>query len=76
MLFIPLLYFIALGVVFYVRNGKWNMDAAATSILVAISLCAIMIDKNNIYGNYGINQNFISIQGLLLFCLQWTVQYI
>ena len=73
MLFIPLLYFIALGVVFYVRNGKWNMDAAATSILVAISLCAIMIDKNNIYGNYGINQNFISTQGLLLFCLQWTV---
>ncbi len=32
-----------------------------------------MIDVNDIYGDYGINENNISLPTLLLFCLQWTI---
>ncbi len=49
------------------------MDLAATSLLVAISFFAILIDKNDIYGSYGINENYITLPTLLLFCFQWTL---
>ncbi len=49
------------------------MDIAATSLLIAISLFAIMIDITNIYGDYGINEEHITLPTIILFCIQWTL---
>lgn len=48
------------------------MDLAATSLLIAVSFCAIMIDLTDCYGDYGINYYSITLPTILLFCLQWT----
>ena len=73
MLFIPLLYFIGLGIYFYKKQQCWNIDIAAISLLVLISFFAILIDINDIYGMYGINENHITLPTILLFCIQWTI---
>lgn len=73
MIALPFIYFIFLGVYFYKRNRQWGIDLAATSLLVVISFCAIMIEINNIYDDYGINRKSYNIFTLLLFCIQWTV---
>lgn len=49
------------------------MDLAATSLLIIISFCAIMIDVNDIYNDYGINEKNITIPTLILFCIQWGI---
>ena len=38
-----------------------------------ISLCAILIDMNDLYGDYGINEYSITLPTIFLFCLQWTL---
>ena len=73
MLLIPLLYFIGLGIYFYKKQQCWNIDIAAVSLLVLISFFAILIDINDIYGMYGINENHITLPTILLFCIQWTI---
>lgn len=73
MIAIPLIYFICLFAYFWNRQKVWNMDLAATSLLIAISFSAIMIDVNNIYDDYGINEKNITLPTLFLFCLQWTL---
>lgn len=49
------------------------MDLAATSLLIIISFCAILIDIKDAYGDYGINEYNITLPTVLLFCLQWTI---
>lgn len=73
MIAIPLIYFIFLFAWFWSRHRVWNMDLAATSLLIVISFCAIMIDINDIYDDYGINEKNITILTLILFCFQWTL---
>lgn len=73
MLLIPLLYFIGLGIYFYKKQQCWNIDIAAVSLLVLISFFAILIDINDIYGMYGINENYITFPTILLYCIQWTI---
>ena len=73
MLLIPLLYFIGLGIYFYKKQQCWNIDIAAVSLLVLISFFAILIDINDIYGMYGINENYITLPTILLYCIQWTI---
>ena len=73
MIVIPSIYFTGLAAFFYYRHRCWGMDIAATSLLIAISLFAIMIDVNDIYGQYGINEESITLPTLVLFCLQWTL---
>ncbi len=72
LLFFPLIYFICVAFYFFKKHGSWNLDVAATMILVVISLCALMIDFNDLYGDYGINLNAITLPTIILFCLQWT----
>ena len=73
MLLIPLLYFIGLGIYFYKKQQCWNIDIAAVSLLVLISFFAILIDINDIYGMYGINENYMTLPTILLYCIQWTI---
>lgn len=73
MIAIPFIYFICLFVYFWNKHQTWNMDLAAITILIVISFCAIMIDINDIYDDYGINQNNITLPTLILFCIQWTI---
>ena len=73
MIVIPFIYFLVLFTYFAMRQKKWNMDLAATMILVIISLNAIFIDLYDIYGDYGINDNNITLPTLILFCIQWTL---
>lgn len=72
MLLIPLIYFTLLGVYFYYKHRTWNLDIAATSLLVIISIFAIIIDIKDLYGPYGINIKSISLFGIMLYCVQWT----
>lgn len=73
MLFIPLLYFLLLAVYFYKKHKCLNLDIAATLILVAVSFFSILIDINDVYGDYGINNYSITLPTILLYCFQWTV---
>ena len=73
MIAIPLIYFVGLAIFLYCRSHRWGLDLAAVSLLIVISLCAIMIDVTEIYGSYGINKPSYNILTLLLFCIQWTI---
>lgn len=73
MIIFSIIFFAALGLFFYKRNGHWGADTAATSLLTIISICAIMIDVNDIYGEYGINQDMIDFPTVILYCIQWTL---
>lgn len=73
MLLIPLIYFLGLGFYFYKKQQCWNIDIAAALLLATISFFAIMIDFNNVYGEYGINEDYITLPTLILFCIQWTI---
>ncbi|MBQ0062665.1 MAG: hypothetical protein KBS94_01400 [Prevotella sp.] len=73
MIALPLIYFTFIFILLLYKNKKWNLDLAATSLLMIISLAAIMIDINDIYGDYGINEYSITFPTLILFCVQWTL---
>jgi len=73
MIIIPFIYFICTFIYFYMRSRSWGMDLAATTLLIAISFCAILIDVNNDYGDYGINYDNITLPTIILFCIQWTL---
>lgn len=73
MIVIPLIYFTALAAYFYIKERSWGMDIAATTLLIAISIGAIMIEVNDIYDEYGINEYSITFPTIMLFCLQWTL---
>jgi len=73
MLFIPFIYFIILAVFFYVKHRCFNLDIAATIILIAISFFSILIDINDVYGDYGINEDSVTLPTIFLYCFQWTI---
>lgn len=73
MIVVPFLYFIVLGFCLFKNEQKLGMGVAATSLLIVISFCAIMIDMNDLYGDYGINQKAYNLFTLILFCIQWTL---
>lgn len=73
MIIIPLIYFLLVFGFLWNRNRTWNMDLAATTLLVIISFFAIVIDVKGLYGDYGINEDLITLPTLILFCLQWTI---
>lgn len=58
---------------FRYHERRWNIGVAAASIFVVISFFAIIIDINNLYGEYGINTKAYTLPTLLLFCLQGTI---
>lgn len=49
------------------------MDVAAVSVILVVLFAAIGIDKFDLYGEYGCNDNHISLNGVVLFCLEWTI---
>ena len=73
MIVIPLVYFTILAAYFYVKERSWGMDIAATTLLIVISIGAIMIEVNDIYDEYGINEYSITFPTVMLYCLQWTL---
>lgn len=73
MIAFPFIYFTLFGIYLFFKSGKFGVDVAAVTLLVVISFCAIMIDVNELYGEYGINKMSYNIFTLLLFCFQWTV---
>lgn len=73
MVVIPFIYFIGVFAYLWSKHKSWNMDLAATSLLIAISFFAIVIDIKDLYDDYGINECNITLPTLLLFCLQWTL---
>ena len=72
MVFIPFIYFVGLFALIFIKHKSWNMDLAATSLLIVISFFAIMIDVNDVYGDYGINEYSLTLPTVILFCIQWT----
>lgn len=73
MIVIPFIYFLCVFGFIWSRNRKWNIDMAATSLLIIISFFAIVIDIKDLYGHYGINERSITLPTLFLFCFQWTL---
>lgn len=73
MIALPFVYFSILGAFFFYKEKSWGMDLAATTLLIAISFFAIMVDINDVYGDYGINEKCYTFPTLLLFCVQWTL---
>lgn len=73
MVYFPLIYFTCLFGYILFKERSWNMDLAATSILMIISFCAILIDEHELYGEYGVNNDYLTVPTVLLFCAQWTI---
>lgn len=73
LLILTLLYFIGLFCFFAKKSGKWGIDLAATSILIAISIFSIVIDTKDLYGSYGVNYEELNFFFILLYCFQWTL---
>ena len=72
LLLIPLIYFSLLAALFFVKHRCLNLDIAACLLLIVISISSVMIDVNDLYGDYGINENSVTLPAILLYCLQWT----
>ena len=73
LLLIPFIYFSLLAAFFFMRHRCLNLDIAACVLLILISLSSILIDVNDIYGEYGINEYSVTLPAVLLYCLQWTL---
>lgn len=73
MIALPFIYFTLLGIYLFFKNKRFGVDVAAVTLLIVISFCAIMIDVNELYGEYGINKMSYNLFTLVLFCFQWTV---
>ena len=73
LLYLPLIYFSLLTAYFFYRHKCLNLDIAACVLLIFISLSSILIDVNDIYGDYGINENSVTLPTVLLYCFQWTL---
>lgn len=73
MLFIPLIYFIFIAAYFYYKHRCFNLDIAATLILIAVSFFSILIDLDDVYGSYGINEYAVTLPTVILYCAQWTL---
>ncbi len=71
--YIPFVYFICLAAFFYTKRKRWGIDIAATCILIVISFFSIMIDINDVYGDYGINYDNMTLPTICLYCIQWTL---
>ena len=72
LLFIPLIYFSALAAYFFSKHKCLNLDIAACIILIVVSISSLMIDVNDLYGDYGINEDSVTLPAIMLYCLQWT----
>ena len=70
--YIPFVYFICLAAFFYTKRKRWGIEIAATCLLIVISFFSIMIDINDVYGDYGINYDNMTIPTICLYCIQWT----
>ena len=73
LLLIPLIYFITLSVFFFIKHKCMNLDIAACIILIIISISSVLIDINDLYGDYGINEDSVTLPAILLYCFQWTL---
>ncbi len=73
MIVIPFIYFLCVFAYIWSKHKTWNMDLAATTLLIIISFFAIIIDVKDLYDDYGINECNITLPTLFLFCFQWTM---
>lgn len=73
LLLIPLIYFTTLAIFFFLKHKCLNLDIAACAILIVVSVSSLMIDINDLYGDYGINEDCVTLPAILLYCLQWTL---
>ena len=73
MLLIPLVYFSFLAVFFFLKHRCLNLDVSACLLLIVISVFSILIDINDVYGEYGINEYSVTLPTIFLYCLQWTL---
>lgn len=72
--YIPFIYF-TIWLIIHLINPKMRFGAGAMSLLwIDISaFFSILIDVRNLYGQYGCNEYSVSIFGVLLYCLLWTI---
>lgn len=73
MVYIAFLYFLLLLIYYFSKSRRWSMDVAAVSVILLVLSAAIGIDILDLYGEYGCNDNHISLVGVILFCLEWTI---
>lgn len=72
--YIPFIYF-TIWLIIHLINPKMRFGAGAMS-LVWIDISAffsILLDSKNLYGQFGCNDYAISIEGVLLYCVLWTI---
>ena len=70
---IPLVYFSFMTIYFFHRYRSWNLVSALFSILAVFSFFSLLVDINNLYGEWGNNENYLSFIGVLSYCFLWTV---
>lgn len=70
---IPLVYFSFMTIYFFHRYRSWNLVSALFSILIVFSFFSLLVDVNNLYGEWGNNENYLSFFGVILYCFLWTV---
>ena len=74
LIYIPFIYFTT-WLILHLCVSKARFGAGAMSLLwVDLSaLFAIILDARNLYGEFGCNPNAISLTGIIIYCLCWTI---
>lgn len=73
MAWIPFIYFCLLGYYLYWKaERKVNMALVLCGFFIISSLMSILIDANDLYGSYGINEKELSIWPTILYCVGLT----
>ena len=72
--FIPFIYFTG-WLILHLSSPKMRFGAGAMALLwIDISsFFAICIDMCDLYGQFGCNKDYISLFGVILYCILWTI---
>lgn len=73
MAYIPFIYFSLLILYFWLRYQKWGVGLTVLSYVDISAFFSILIDINDMYGEYGCNTYSLTVGRVLLYCLLWTI---
>lgn len=73
MAYIPLIYFTLLFVLHMQNNVRFGAGAMTLLLVDLQSLFSVILDVRNLYGYFGCNPFALTLGGVMLYCVLWTI---
>lgn len=73
MAYIPFVYFTLLLLFVWMHTKKWGIFLTVLTYVDTAAFFSILVDKLNLYGDYGCNEYALTWGSILLYCFLWTL---